>query len=182
VNVALRSLGLVVAFALGIGVVILAGGIWSSPQPDISAPEQISAVEEVVLLLFASPTCAASNHPHLPAAWNALVDQVRAQVGDSVAVRTIGIAIAADARLGFTFLERFGPFHEVSSGGGLRNHGALRYLGASDMRGPQAVPQIVVVRRRFETGHDGGSRVSSEDLVRRHWGLDDIFSAAAFGG
>jgi hypothetical protein len=75
-------------------------------------------------------------------------------------------------------LQAFGRFHDLGTGRGSLNFGALRYA-AEDFRGPLAVPQIVVIEPEFQRDESGGIRRTRESVVRRYRGLGAISALAA---
>jgi hypothetical protein len=141
---------------------------------------------ELAMVLLVSPSCAASRSPQMADAWRTLVqrDDLARRLrgggeGDAAGpVTLMGFALGSSPEEGWAFLETFGRFHEVGTGRGSLNSGALRYA-VEDFRGPLAVPQIVVIEREFRRDESGGIRRVQERVVRRFRGLGAIEALAA---
>jgi hypothetical protein len=141
---------------------------------------------ELAMVLLVSPSCAASRSAEMVEAWRTLVQRddlaqrIRGGEGsDAVgSVTLMGFALGSSPEEGWAFLQTFGRFHEVGTGRGSLNFGALRYA-AEDFRGPLAVPQIVIIEREFQREESGGIRRTRESVVRRYRGLGAISALAA---
>ncbi len=173
-EVGLRFLGLCACFVGG----ILVFNILTSSGGGPGQAEGFGEGNELALILLVDSSCAWSNSPDLPGAWQSLVDAVREALPDTVnRVATIGVATAPSSKVGWNLLARIGDFDEVNVGQGMPV-GALRYV-INDFRGPGGSPQVVMVRRSFERRADGSLHRSSEAVAQRHFGIEGIRSAAA---
>lgn len=158
------------------GAFLLVSRLTSSGSPLGRLPTGVG--REVALVLIVTPECGACNNPGLPSAWNTVRQRVGEQTPDSVSVRTIGIVMSGTPNAGLDFLARFGAFNEVAVGGGVRNHGALRYL-FERFPGPDAFPQIVIMDRVFKQTRGDAIDLDSESVRVRVWGVDMTLRLAA---
>ena len=145
--------------ALAAGVVFLCGFLvtaalmrWSHPrQPGTLDTGALKSTTAVVLVV--SPRCGACNDPSLPDAWQALLEGLSRRGQEPYRV---GIAASSVAQEGVTFLSRFGHFHEVMAGGGWKGVGSRHFISGG-LRGPAAVPQVVLLERNFPDRAGGGA-------------------------
>lgn len=165
----------------GLALIFLVG-FWGAArfQGDVSPPPAFSdtgEMRELVLVLVVDTGCPGSASPELPGLWNALVDRAHVQLPSSMdRVTTLAAVSAPNPGTGFEFLERFGHFEEVVSGR-RRSSAALRYV-YQDLRGPAAVPQVVVVHREFRRSSNGQMERGEERVIRRYVGPSAIERAA----
>lgn len=128
-----------------------------------------SAVDaETSVVLVVSPTCQACNEPALVDAWETIVAHAG---GQRQMTYRIGVATSPVAESGLEFLRRFGPFHEMSAGGGNEGLGSLRYVHR-DLVGLGGVPQVILIHRKVG-GHTADVSVE-EKVVQRRVGLLSI--------
>src|SRR5690606_19685836 len=80
-------------------------------------------------------------------------------------VATMGVALDRALDPGLEFLKRFGDFDEVSVGRSWMNSGAVSYFWR-DVAGPDAIPQLIVVRRTVDVA-ENSLTVSEDQLVGR---------------
>ncbi len=92
----------------------------------------------------------------------------------------VGIALDADASLGWGHLRKAGRFDEVSTGMGWANSGADKYVFGA-LAGPASTPQLLVVERLVNTGPDGRREVESERVLARKGGATAITSWVSRG-
>ncbi len=128
--------------------------------------------EEIVLVFIGASFCNAQNTPGFPAAVETakLRLQEHARAG-GMRFRAVGIALDWRTADGLAFLERFGEFDEVASGSNWISDGATKYIWR-DIPGDADVPQMLVLRRRVETGQ--AIRLSEDRVVKRIRGTADI--------
>ena len=86
------------------------------------------------------------------------------------------MAIDTIPTTGLRFLEEFGPFDEVSSGGGWANSMALALI-RGDFPGQVAIPQLLVVERSIVL-EDPHSSAVEDRLLGRKIGSEQIVSFA----
>jgi hypothetical protein len=147
----------------------------------ISVAESSPSRDELVLMLVVSPTCAASRHPDLPRLWTDIVAGTENRLDSLTTLRLVGVVLSGDPGTGMSFIERFGHFDEVITGGGVGNVAALRYLFA-DYPGPPVLPQVIWLSRVFSATEAHIPTLGSENVVARVWGVDPITAVAARGG
>jgi hypothetical protein len=111
-------------------------------RPEATAAQAAADGPRLKLVFLGSSTCGASRNPAVSRA----VGEARSQL-EAVASRegyrfvAVGISVERDWRAGVAFLEEFGQFDEIVSGGGWDNVGS-RYVRT--FPGARATPQLVV--------------------------------------
>lgn len=130
--------------------------------------EEIREAERAVVLIV-SPTCGACNHPSLIEAWTTIREWHTPT--EDVGAYLTGVVTSEIAEDGIEFLRRFGPFHEVLSGGGWGGVGSMRFL-FEEFPGQPSVPQVVVLRRRYQASVEGVQ--ITEEVEQRRVGLVEI--------
>lgn len=143
-------------------------------QTEASISEgRVRSGTELIALFIASSTCGASNHPTLPADLR----RIRAALASNAAAGRkrfafVGVALDENPRVGIQFLERFGPFDEILSGGSWVGTGAIDFM-IRGIPGPLALPQLLVLERTVKV--DASSiNVSADRIVARVLGFDEM--------
>lgn len=180
----------------GLGLVALTGGfalalvtgpgdqlassapVYEPPEyPVVGSTDQPTGPELMAVYIGASG-CAASNHPDLPPAVEAikgiLADRAEA---NGFGFAAMGVALDWSLEAGYRHLEAFGHFDEISTGRNWLNNGALDYIW-EDVPGEPVTPQLLVVQREID-GPDAQSpreaySVSEPEVVTRKVGSDAI--------
>jgi hypothetical protein len=102
---------------------------------------------ERLLVLIGSAACSAAQRPGFADTVRAVVRAAERVARDSgYAFATVGVSIDPSATRGLDFLERVGPFDEVSLGRSWLNSSVVRLVWR-DHAGLAAIPQIVLVDR-----------------------------------
>ncbi len=148
-----------------------------SGQIGVSRPvgDSASSWSEVTLIFLGASWCAGVNTPGLAeSVRRASIDFAASATRAGVSARVIGISLDHKWATGVKFLERFGPFSEIVSGGAWLNTGSLRYLW-SDLAGAPSMPQLIVTSRRIERAF-GGLTIGQENLIARYVGVREIMA------
>lgn len=132
-----------------------------------------NTANERLLIYIGSSSCGPSNDKDMPAMVATVRDRVReSAVRDGRRFVTVGIAKDGDVSAGLAHLAKFGTFDEVMSGRSWANIGVMKYV-FSDLRGPAATPQILVVDRSLN--NQGVFIEVQQEAVRlRRVGLQEL--------
>lgn len=164
-------LTLLFCLALVVGYAVPQTWLWPSerlgPIPDVATGE------ERLLVYIGSATCGPSNDADM----SHLLDAIRVKVAQSAErdgrrFVTVGIAKDGDVAAGLQHLESMGRFDEIMTGRSWANIGLLKYV-FSDLRGPAATPQVIVVDRRV-LNQGVHVEVTDEQVLARRIGLQEL--------
>lgn len=134
---------------------------------------------EFLAIFVGSSTCGASEFPGLVEAVQRIRMKLRSKTAkENKLFISIGVALDQDPWVGIKFLEQFGPFDEVLSGGSWLNTGSLAYI-LRDFPSRRAIPQLILVERDVMIESQSIASVT-EQLVGRRVGADAIVSFAEF--
>ncbi len=166
------------------GVVLGSAGLMPAVDVEVAFPAveareyrpgSVTASEagyEIALVYLGSSTCGWSNLPEVSRAVKDAKRLVAGRARDAgMRFSAVGIALDADASLGWGHLRKAGRFDEVSTGMGWANSGADKYVFGA-LAGPASTPQLLVVERLVNTGPDGRRKVESERVLARKGGRD----------
>lgn len=179
-NLLKRLVWLVVAFVIGFAVV-------ETLAPEGKAADRTAAARtvrpkdgtELIAVFLISTNCSASSLPGLKGALAHIRVALTQTAADKKATFvTIGVALDADPWAGVEFIKTFGDFDEVISGGSWMNTAALSYV-SRELPGQWAVPQLVILERDVKvTASEQLPTVSTDRLVARKVGVDEISTFA----
>ncbi len=144
----------------------------SAPRATVVYPDTNTANERL-LIYIGSASCGPSNDKDMPAMVATVRDRVReSAVRDGRRFVTVGIAKDGDVSAGLEHLAKIGPFDEIMSGRSWANIGVMKYV-FSDLRGPAATPQVLVVDRSLN--NQGVFIEVQQEAVRlRRVGLQEL--------
>lgn len=132
-------------------------------RPDATAARVPADGPQLRLVFLGSSTCGASTDPDVAQAIGEAISQLKGIASrEGYRFVAVGISVERDWRAGVAFLEEFGQFDEIVSGGGWDNLGS-RYVRT--FLGPRATPQIVVTTTTSD---------SNETLLTRKIGSSAI--------
>ena len=164
------GLAVIVLAILGVAATLTA----TRPDPLPSAPFHSALPAtgtDTTAFLFVSSTCGAcTDESSVP-----LVLQSIGSFHESATRRVVGVALDQDMSAGLDVLKLFGAFDELILGGSWRNVAALHHVW-SDSTAIGAVPQLVLVERRFEEIR-GRIAVTMERVLLRVYGFPAITEA-----
>lgn len=128
---------------------------------------------ELLAIFVGSSTCTASTDPDLKATLRRIHNGLRelAEREQKIFV-SVGVALDQDPWRGIKFLERFGPFDEVLSGGNWLNTGSVAFI-LRDFPGRRAIPQLILIERDVSIESTGIASVEDR-LVGRKVGSEAI--------
>lgn len=168
--------GLLVAIALG-SFLATDRMLHGTPTTSLRHPQRGGEGVEVLAIFIASSTCGASEFPGLLEAMKQIRGHLKARaIREEKVFVSVGVALDQDPVAGISFLEKFGPFDELASGGGWMNGTALTFV-TRDMPAEMAIPQLIIVERAVTSRHrqiEG----AADRLVARKVGADAIVTFA----
>jgi hypothetical protein len=94
---------------------------------------------------------------------------------------TLGVAIDWDPVLGFEYLQRIYPWHQISTGRNWLNATVLNFIW-NDPRVLPVTPQVLVIRHHLETRIVSGKKrivITSQELLHAASGSDAIAQLAS---
>jgi hypothetical protein len=155
----------------------------AEPFPLISAsPEDVleghvEVIDDVILVFVGATFCGALDHEAMPAVIDEAKVRLRERALDTDR-RFVAKGVALDWSVseGLGFLRQFGEFDEVLAGRNWLNTGAARYMW-TDIPGPAAVPQLLVLLRSAEVSAQG-IEFGEERLLLRKLGVEEILEWA----
>lgn len=144
----------------------------SAPKAAVQYPDTGTARERV-LIYIGSSSCGPSNDKEIPTLVATVRDRVReTATRDGMRFVTVGIAKDGDVAAGLAHLAKIGQFDEIMTGRSWANIGVMKYV-FSDLRGPAATPQVLVVDRSL---YNQGVfiDVTQERVIVRRVGLQEL--------
>jgi hypothetical protein len=127
----------------------------------------------MLLVFIGASFCHAADVPGFPETVETMKTDFRREGRErNVTATIVGAALDWDPTTGLSWLNNFGSFDQLTSGGNWLNLAAVNYI-FRDVPGQPALPQVLVVQRHV-TISKGNIQVSDEHLVARKLGADEI--------
>jgi len=171
-------LGALVASSFVVGFVMMRARLIATTElPGGPSAVRPRAGTEFLAIFVGSSTCGACQYPGLREA----LDQIRETLREEVERQnklfiSVGVSLDQSPWVGTEFLEGFGPFDEILSGGGWMNVGSISFI-VRDFPSQRSIPQLILMERDVKL--DGGSILSVDDrLVGRKIGAGGIVNYA----
>ncbi len=136
---------------------------------------------EIVAVYVGSEACKASLKPGFSeTVHTATLTAARHARREGKMFSTLGLAVGNSADAGFKYLEKFGPFDQISAGHGWLNNDAIHFI-FQDLQGEPAIPQMIVLERQVVL-LDPGFSLRNERVLVRIVGAPQIERWVAEGG
>jgi len=130
--------------------------------------------DELTLVFLTSGACGACADERLPTLVEGAKEIIARKAKTAgFLFATIGVGIDATPRTGVGDLTRFGDFDEVLTGRGTTGIGGLTFMW-NEYAGPPAVPQVIVIRRRFQIQNGRIGVAEPGRILGRFVGLPEI--------
>lgn len=137
--------------------------------------------EEIAFIFIGASSCAAANGDRITTIVRSAkkaIDMYADSVG--LSYRTIGVSRDWSAQEGAKYLDKFGKFHEISSGGNWLNIGVIKYV-YDELSGKGATPQLLLVQRQVKGREAPTYSIENERLLLRKVGMREISQWQAAG-
>lgn len=157
----------------------LAAGHFRSPGEDFFSqrlaqdPFSEGEKSQVLVIFIGSRSCAACQTPGLREAVSGIVQTIAHDAAaGGFRFHAIGVSVDGTIDSSLDFIREFGPFHEISVGGGWLNLVMVEHVYRDGLTIP-GVPQLIVVWRHMDIEEET-VRVGDPELLAVMRNADDI--------
>jgi hypothetical protein len=130
--------------------------------------------KELVLVFIGSSSCGADRVP----GFDHTIEQMKVAIAERAShsgyrLDVVGVALDWGVKDGLRFLSRYGSFDEVMIGRNWLNAGVIQFIWNDLPKGPVALPQVLVLRRRVGV-RNASIEVGPSEFLYRAMGTKEI--------